>query len=130
VKGEGIEASVAAVVRAAPGRVAVHAFDHRIPAAVGALVPGLARGILQSSYLVDSRHALAAAGAADLWQHWPLIDGHLVLAAHAAGARVVAWTVNAPADAIRLASLGVGAICTDHCDAIRDALLEAGFTAT
>jgi len=130
VKAPGIEASVAAELTEAPGAVAVHAFDHRIPVAVGTVLPAVPRGILQASYLVDTKHALIATGARDLWQHWPFIDGHLVLAARAAGARVVAWTVNGPDDAVRLATLGVAAICTDRCDAIRRALTDAGFVAS
>jgi glycerophosphoryl diester phosphodiesterase len=42
-----------------------------------------------------------------------MIDAPLVESAHAAGARVVAWTVNDLETAARLAALGVDALCTD-----------------
>jgi glycerophosphoryl diester phosphodiesterase len=42
-----------------------------------------------------------------------LIDATFVDTVHAAGGRVVAWTVNDRADAARLAALGVEALCSD-----------------
>ncbi|WP_285116708.1 glycerophosphodiester phosphodiesterase family protein [Leifsonia sp. fls2-241-R2A-40a] len=38
---------------------------------------------------------------------------------HAAGAEVHVWTVNAPADMVRLLNLGVDGIVTDRCDILR-----------
>ena len=66
-----------------------------------------------SSYLIDPALPLSLTGARDLWQQWELIDRELVDRAHAAGGRVIAWTVNAMPDAERLADLGVDALCTD-----------------
>lgn len=45
-----------------------------------------------------------------------------VAAAHGRGQRVLAWTVNDPAVAVRLADWGVDAIITDCADVIRAAL--------
>lgn len=122
VKAAGIEAAVARDLRPHVGRVAVHAFDHRIARTIAGLVPGVPAGILQASYLVDSPAALGAAGARDLWQHWELIDAPLVAAVHGAGGRVIAWTAN-DQDAIRqLASWGVDGLCSDDLRVVRDAL--------
>lgn len=45
-----------------------------------------------------------------------------VRAAHARGARVCAWTVNDPSDAVRLAAQGVDGIITDEPDVILAAI--------
>jgi glycerophosphoryl diester phosphodiesterase len=91
----------------------VHSFDHRVPLAVAGHAPGLRGGILLVSYLVDPVAALRAARSRDLWQHWTMIDAPLIDAVHAAGGRVIAWTVNDPAAAVALACLGVDGICSD-----------------
>ena len=56
---------------------------------------------------------LSSYGARDAWPHHSLVDARLVTAVHGAGARVVAWTANAPEDIARLTSLGVDGICSD-----------------
>lgn len=122
VKARGIAPQVAAVVAPHAGRVAVHAFDHRIPPAVAVLVPGVPAGILLDSYLLDPVGAMTAAGARDLWQHWEQIDPPLVAAVHAARGRVIAWTANAP-EAIRaLADMGVDGLCADDLRVVREVL--------
>lgn len=92
---------------------AVHAFDHRQIAEARRLMPTIPRGVLEVSYPIDHLHALQAVGGRDLWRQWPFIDADVVQAAHAAGCRVIAWTVNTEAEMKRLAALGVDAICTD-----------------
>jgi len=52
-------------------------------------------------------------GALDVWPHAPLITQRLVDEIHADGGRVIAWTVNAPAEVARLARLGVDGLCGD-----------------
>lgn len=124
VKGVGIEALVAQVIAPFADRVAVHAFDHRVPSRVVATLPGTPTGILQASYLIDPVAAMAAAGSRDLWQYWELIDAPLVDVVHAAGGRVIAWTANDP-DVIRtLAAWGVDGICSDDLRVVRAALGE------
>ena len=56
---------------------------------------------------------MEATGARDVWPHWPLVTTALVDEVHAAGGRVIPWTVNEPARAQALASLGVDALCGD-----------------
>ena len=54
-----------------------------------------------------------------------MIDENLVRAIHAARGRVIAWTVNDPDQARRLAALGVDGICTDQLQLIGPALGRA-----
>ena len=124
IKGREIEQQViATIARSASARaVPIHSFDHRAVARARALQPALTAGILLVSYLVEPEHALRAAGARDYWQEWTMIDEHLVRAIHVAGGRVIAWTVNEPDEARRLAALGVDGICTDQLHLIGPAL--------
>lgn len=122
VKASGIETAVARTIAPHAARVAVHAFDHRIPMAVCAAVGGVPAGILQASYLVDPVAALSAAHARDLWQHWELIDEALLTLVNAAGGRVIAWTANDPAVIRRLADWGVDGLCCDDLRLIDEAL--------
>jgi glycerophosphoryl diester phosphodiesterase len=113
LKGHGIEDLVAAELRQTPGRTAVHSFDHRAVLRFGAISPATPRGVLLTSYLVHPVLPLRDTGARDYWQHWELIDEALVDAVHAAGGRVIAWTVNTTAEMQRLAAMGVDGLCTD-----------------
>jgi len=106
----------------APSRYHVHAFDHRLVRRLVDARPGLSAGVLSASYPLDPVPQVHAAGARTLWQHRDLIDTPLVAQAHAARIRVIAWTVDRPGDARRLADVGVDAICTNVPDRIREAL--------
>jgi glycerophosphoryl diester phosphodiesterase len=103
----------------APGRCAVHSFDHRIVARLGALRPGLRRGVLSSSYPRAPGPLMLAAGATALWQDWRLIDSELVETVHRRGGEVIAWTVNDSNAARRLAALGVDALCGNYPERLR-----------
>ncbi len=98
----------------APERYAVHAFDHRIVARLGARRPTLGRGVLLSSYLLDPIALLRETGASTLWQEQHQVDGALVELVHRAGCRLVAWTANEPADIARLVALGVDGLCGNY----------------
>ena len=113
-----IERAVVDVIRAAKTECAVHAFDHRAVRRVRALAPSLRTGILLDSYLMDPVGALRAAEAQDYWQQWRGIAPQRVQRVHGARGRVIAWTVNARADAAALTSLGVDGLCTDDIPAI------------
>ena len=124
IKGRGIEQSVIETIASVPAakRVAVHSFDHRAVVRSRELQPTIPAGILLASYLIDPQSALRAAGARDYWQEGSMIDADLVHAVHAANGRVIAWTVNEPEYARRLASMGVDGICTDVLQVIGPAL--------
>ncbi|GAC1516748.1 MAG: glycerophosphodiester phosphodiesterase [Gemmatimonadaceae bacterium] len=123
MKGAGIARDVIACLRGHPRTsCVVHGFDHRAISEVHALAPDLPLGILVPSYTSAPAAALAATGARDLWPEWQLIDRRLVERTHAAGGRVIAWTVNGAGAARVLAEMGVDALCTDDVPAIRAAL--------
>ena len=113
LKGPGSAPGTVAALLASNAKGAVHAFDHRQVAEARAIAPQIPRGVLEISYPVDALHALQAVGGRDLWRQLAFVDAPLVAAAHAADARVIAWTVNDPAQMETCAALGVDAICTD-----------------
>ena len=119
VKGHGIEAAVVECIRRSRARCAVHSFDHRVAVRVRELEPALPTGILVASYLLDPVAAMRQARARDYWCAWDLIDGVLVSQVHAAGGRVIAWTVNGTEDWAALAALGVDGICSDDVALVR-----------
>lgn len=103
-------------------RAAVHSFDHRQIAVARRIAPAVPRGVLEASYHIAPTASMASVDARDLWMAAELIDDDLVQAVHARGGRVSAWTVNAPAEMQRLASLGVDALCTDDVALCRSVL--------
>jgi glycerophosphoryl diester phosphodiesterase len=118
IKAPDIERAVVDELLAHEAPAAIHSFDHRIAQRVRHLAPQLATGILSSSYLLEPEGALRAAQARDFWQSWELIDGPLVERIHAAGGRVIAWTVNGLDAVERLRALGVDGLCTDVADVV------------
>jgi glycerophosphoryl diester phosphodiesterase len=113
LKGARIEREAVAVIREYGRRCAVHSFDHAAVMRVKEIAPEIARGLLFSRHPGDPTSAMQAAGARDAWPEWPLIDDAFVARVHAMGGEVIAWTVNDPAAARRLASMGVDGLCTD-----------------
>lgn len=105
--------------KGAPGRYAVHGFDHRIISRLGASYPTLPRGVLLASYPIRPLEDLADTGASVLWEDFALIDQSLVEEVHGGGSRVFAWTVDDSSDMLRLADLGVDGLCTNHPDIAR-----------
>jgi len=114
----------------APGRYAVHSFDHRIIRRLGEGRPSLRRGILLSAYLDDAVAAMQAVGATMLWQEWMVVDQDLVNRVHEAGCTIIAWTVNEIGDLERLVRLGVDGICGNYPDRVRVALAARAEEAT
>ena len=125
VKAPNAEAAVARTLAGLGDLAPVHSFDHRVSRQVHALAPSTPTGVLSTSYLIDNAAAVRAAGARDLWQHWSMIDAALVAEAHAAGARVLAWTVNDVDLARALATLGVDGLCSDVPGVMRAAFPRA-----
>ncbi|HJS47545.1 MAG TPA: glycerophosphodiester phosphodiesterase [Gemmatimonadales bacterium] len=110
---------------AGPRRCAVHSFDHSLVARLAARRRNLRFGLLLDGAAHDPAGLLAAAGALDLWPRRDLVTPALVRDAHAAGARVITWTVDLPADIRRLSALGVDGICSNVPDVARAAIAEA-----
>lgn len=113
IKGNGIESLVRDVVGTAKARCAVHSFDHDAIRLMRELAPQIPRGILYDQKPTDVDADMRSTAARDVWPNWKLIDRALVERVHAAGGRVIAWTVNDPAAAKVLAALGVDGLCTD-----------------
>ena len=113
IKAAGAVEAVVRLLRDRQEWCVAHSFDHRAVLKARSLDPGLSTGILLVSYLVDIAGAMRAAQARDVWQQADFIDRELTDRVHAAGGRVVAWTVNDPQRARTLTALGVDAICTD-----------------
>jgi glycerophosphoryl diester phosphodiesterase len=105
-----------------PSGYAVHSFDHRIIRRLGLERPALPRGVLSSSYPVRPLAALQDAGAATLWQERTMVDRALAELLHAAGMRLLVWTVDDPAEMRRLLELGVDGLCTNHPEIARQAV--------
>ncbi|MGH7647819.1 MAG: glycerophosphodiester phosphodiesterase, partial [Gemmatimonadaceae bacterium] len=124
LKGKGVEAATVEVIRASPNpeRCAVHSFDHDAVRRARELAPEIRGGILFDRPLDDVVAAMRAADALDAWPRWDLIDAPMVAAVHAAGGRIIAWTVNRTERATELASLGVDALCTDHLPLMQQTL--------
>jgi glycerophosphoryl diester phosphodiesterase len=113
IKGRGIETLVAQVLSDVRGRYAVHSFDHDTIRRMREIAPEIPRGILYDHGPRDLERDVRETGARDVWPARRLIDGPLVDRVHAAGGRVIAWTVNDRDAASDLIALGVDGICTD-----------------
>jgi glycerophosphoryl diester phosphodiesterase len=113
IKGSGIEAAVADVLAQSSARTAVHSFDHAAIGRMRELAPDVPRGILLDRRPRDVAEAMRAVGARDVWPDAMIADRAMVDAVHAAGGRVLVWTVNRASEVQRLAGLGVEGICTD-----------------
>jgi glycerophosphoryl diester phosphodiesterase len=123
---EGLEARVLARLDAAGmrERTTVMAFNPVVVEKIRKLAP------TQRTTLLVSRDQLSRAaarpadtvawaerlGATDLGLEHTLIDAHVVMAAHAHGLRVGAWTPNDESAIRRLVALGVDVITTDRPD--------------
>jgi glycerophosphoryl diester phosphodiesterase len=113
VKGAAMEHSVLEVLRKYRGAFAIHSFDHPLIARLHALDGTLRLGILFEQSPPDVGTLMAATGARDVWPELELVTPALVQQVHAAGGRVIPWTVNTPAEVSRLVELGVDALCGD-----------------
>ena len=113
IKTRDVEQHLADVLRRSSTEASVHSFDHEVILRMRRILPQLRTGILLSSRLVDSVHALRAAEATDLWQWHEFVDRALIEQVSAAGGRVIAWTANTPSEWRVLTDLGVAGICTD-----------------
>jgi glycerophosphoryl diester phosphodiesterase len=122
LKGEGTAGPACAVLGAHPVSSAFHSFDHRRVATAATVAPHLPRGILEVSRHVDPTASMQSVGARDLWQLVEYIDEALVQQVHAAGGRVIAWTVNDPTVAGQLAAWGVDGLCGDDVTMLRRVL--------
>lgn len=105
-----------------PDACQIHSFDHRIVQRLVQASPGLVGGALSASYPIDPIRPVTDCGASVLWQSVHQLDADLVAAAHGAGLQLITYTVDRPAEVVRVAELGVDGICTNAPDVARKAL--------
>lgn len=122
-----LEEQVVAAIRAAGvgERTLVRSFEHRCVRAVRCLEPHLRTGVLLAGTAPLAPGRLAREAAADVYcPDFRFLDRAQVRAAHAAGVRVVPWTVNEPPAWHRLLDWGVDGITTDYPDRLAVLLRE------
>jgi glycerophosphoryl diester phosphodiesterase len=102
-------------------RTTIQSFDFRTLKVVEREAPEIMTAYLTSGK--NSDPAKVKAAGARLWSpDFRDLDAAKVAAARAAGLRIVAWTVNEPADIDKVLQLGVDGIISDYPDRVRDAL--------
>ncbi len=100
-----------------PKRVRVRSFDHRALLAIKQIDPQIPTAILIAGTApVDPAGLTKSAGADTYCPDYQFLDERQVQACHAAGVRVIPWTVNEKADWLRLLEWGVDGITTDYPD--------------
>ncbi len=103
-------------------RVVVSSFDAEVVRAAGTMEPRVLTGLLVDQAAPDPIRATQAHGAALLHMAHRCITPELVGRAHERGIRVLAWTVNDPAEMRRLAALDLDAILSDDPRLLRQTL--------
>jgi glycerophosphoryl diester phosphodiesterase len=124
-----LEQRVVELVRAANvvERVAVRSFDHRAVRAARQREPALTGQVLVADTApADPVQVTRAAGAGAYCPAYRFLDEGLVRDLHAAGIRVLPWTVNDPQAWERLVSWGVDGITTDFPDQLGEFLRKRG----
>lgn len=125
LSGGGIEAQVAdTIARHNLGdRILVSSFNPLTVRRCAKVMPDILRGLLLESATPFARtRLLATLQIQALHPYYPFIDAEYVAQSRTLGLAVNTWTVNDPADALRLRDLGVSAIITDRPDVILEAL--------
>ncbi len=113
LKGEGVGEAAVEVARKHGSRYAFHSFDHPAVLSLHTRWPDLHYGVLFDAGTPHPETLVARFPVRDLWPHRSLVDQRLVDAAHAAGKRILVWTVNDPDEVRRLTALGVDGLCSD-----------------
>lgn len=116
-----------AVAKLGVERVAVRSFDHRAVQVVTKALPGIGAGVLIAETAPMDPPVLASAAGADTYcPDYRFLDEAQVRRCHAAGIRVVPWTVNEEADWKRLLAWKVDGITTDEPDRLAAFLKKSG----
>lgn len=108
------------------GRATLQSFDHRVLVAAHQEAPELGRVALLAESRPDHVAVATAAHAGVVSPPFEWITLEDVEAIHAAGLRVIPWTVNRPADWDRMIALGVDGIITDDPEALLGHLRKRG----
>jgi glycerophosphoryl diester phosphodiesterase len=124
-----LERSVVEAVRKAGmiDRTRVRSFDHRAVRSIRRLEPGLSAAVLIAETAPADPASLAKSVGADTYcPDYRFLDAAQVRACHAAGVRVIPWTVNEEADWLRLLGWGVDGLTTDYPDRLAALLRSRG----
>jgi glycerophosphoryl diester phosphodiesterase len=113
LKGANIEELVLGALAGYEGPVSIHSFDHAMIHRLHEERAPYPLGVLFEEGTAGVAAAMDDFGASDVWPRYPLVDAELIETVHARGGRVIPWTVNDPGTAVRLAALGVDALCGD-----------------
>jgi glycerophosphoryl diester phosphodiesterase len=104
-------------------RTTVRSFDHRSVRALMDVEPRLTGAVLVAdTALIDPGEVARWAGATIYCPSVNFVDSDMLRRAHAAGVRVLPWTVNDPADWQRLLDWGVDGLTTDYPDRLAEVL--------
>jgi glycerophosphoryl diester phosphodiesterase len=125
LSGGGIEAQVAATIARhnLADRILVSSFNPLTVRRCAKVMPHILRGLLvETETPFERARLLDTLQIQALHPYYPYIDDAYMAQARARGLAVNTWTVNDPADAVRLRDLGVGAVITDRPDVILEAL--------
>ncbi len=108
-------------------RLRVRCFDHRAVRAMKSLSGELTTAILVAETAPVDPVALVKAAGADVYcPDFRFLDRAQVRQCHAAGVRVLPWTVNEQSDWLRLLDWGVDGITTDFPDRLAKLLRRRG----
>jgi glycerophosphoryl diester phosphodiesterase len=121
LKGTGVVEVAAPILAKHRGPTAMHSFDHLAVRRAAELAPHVPRGILLVSRLVDTLHAMKCAHATTLWPQREYVDQALIEQVHEYGGRVIAWTVNDPAEIVHFSGMDIDGVCGDDVTAARAA---------
>ncbi len=114
---------VVAVVRGAGHRsVTVSSFDHHVLPQIRALAQEIETAVLFSARPVSPVSLARDAQAQYLHPEWAFATPDLIEAAHGAGLRVEAWTIDDPAQMAEMARRGVDGIITNVPGRLREVL--------
>ncbi|HKI32716.1 MAG TPA: glycerophosphodiester phosphodiesterase family protein [Gemmataceae bacterium] len=108
-------------------RMRVRSFDHRALRALKVIDPEISTAILIAGTAPVDPGGLAKSAGADVYcPDYRFLDAVQVRQCHAAGVRVLPWTVNEEADWQRLLDWGVDGITTDYPDRLAELLRSRG----
>jgi glycerophosphoryl diester phosphodiesterase len=102
-------------------RVTVISFHDDALAETATLLPGAALGLVTGRSTGSAPERAAELGAGLVSCELPHLDADVVGRCHAAGIRVLAWTVNTPAELARVRELGLDGVVTDVPEIVRAA---------
>jgi glycerophosphoryl diester phosphodiesterase len=109
------------------GRTRVRSFDHRSVRAIRQLEPRIQTAVLIAETAPVNPAGLAkSARAGAFCPDYRFLDALQVKQCHAAGVRVLPWTVNEEPDWLRLIDWGVDGITTDYPDRLATLLRSRG----